>query len=202
VEDYKKITIDSYNKNVKDLTEYYKSLSDFNKRKEFSKFIVNLEGKKILDVGCAAGFQSAWFKTQGLDVTGIDLSEKMVEHAKKEGINAILMDMEEITFNENSFDGIWAIASLLHLKKDILPNVISSFSSILKKNGILMIGVKEGTGEEYRTDKQNPNTKRYFSYWKDQELLNLLGKKFSLIESWKLDSGEVTYLYFLLRNKK
>ncbi len=41
-------------------------------------------GKEVLDVGCGAGTKSKFLKENGLSVTGIDFSEKMIEIAKRE----------------------------------------------------------------------------------------------------------------------
>lgn len=200
MEDYKKITLDSYEKNASIFSEYFKGVADFDKRMEFTGFIDLLRGKKILDVGCGGGDHALWFKQKGFDVTAIDLSKSMVEIAKNKGVNASVMDMEEMTFNKNSFDGIWVVTSLLHLKKNRVENILSSFSSLLNNNGILFIVLKEGDGEDFYDDKQN-GTKRYFSYWQEKEMLALLNKDFELIRFWKQKPRDRVFLHYLMRKK-
>ena len=202
MEEYKKVTLDSYQKNSHFFAEHFKGVFNLAKREEFIKFINLLSGKRILDIGCGGGEHALWFESQGLNVTAIDLSPEMVGIAREKGVNAKILDMEKMNFSDSSFDGIWAVASLLHLKKGNISNVISSFSKILRENGVLFIVVKEGIGEDFQVDTQNKSTRRYFSYWQEKELLDVLEKHFELIEFWKDKPRDVTFLQFFLRNKK
>jgi len=202
MDEYKKVTLDSYKKNAKIFNENFKGAFNLVKRSEFTKFMNLLTGKKILDVGCGSGEHSLWFANQGLDVTAFDLSPEMVEFARGNGVNAHVRDMEDIDFEESSFDGVWVVASLLHLKKENVPKVISSFSKILNKKGVLFIVLKEGNGDGMIKDTQNASTSRYFSYWQEKELLKVLEPHFDLIEFWKDKPRDATFLQFLLRNKK
>jgi len=52
---------------------------------ETDKFISYLsKGDLVLDVGCAGGIKSKYLMQKGLNVVGIDFSEKMIEIAKRE----------------------------------------------------------------------------------------------------------------------
>ena len=69
----------------------------------------DLEGKRILDLGCGFGEHCVEFVAKGAEkVVGIDISEKMLEVAKKEnsdpGITYILMPMEDIGSINEKFD--------------------------------------------------------------------------------------------------
>ena len=44
---------------------------------------------KILDIGCGTGRHSIELSKRGYSVTGIDLSESQLQHAKKESISSI-----------------------------------------------------------------------------------------------------------------
>jgi SAM-dependent methyltransferase len=67
---------------------------------------------RILDAGCGSGFSSIIAKAVGHDVSGFDLDRKMVEAAKKNGINAKLGNLTKIPYAGKSFDGIISISAL------------------------------------------------------------------------------------------
>jgi len=195
---YKEETINAYNKGAETFAKKFKERFDLKRRKEFQIFINNLPGKKILDLGCGAGDHSLYFKEQGLDVTSIDLSDEMIKLAKQKGLNAIKMDIEDLKFNANTFDGIWAACSLQHVQKKDLPRVLFNLRDILKDKGILFINVFEGEGEENREGKFG---RRFFSYWKEEELMSILEKDFDLINFYRASRNERVFLHFHLKKK-
>jgi ubiquinone/menaquinone biosynthesis C-methylase UbiE len=189
--DYKKITINSYDQNAESFSEKFKGLMQG--RDEFQKFISLLKGKKILDLGCGSGDHSLYFKEKGFEVVPLDLSESMIELCKNRGLNPVLMDIEELNFGSNAFDGIWSVTSLLHVPKERLTSVILKLNSILKDGGVLYVCVKEGEGEGLIEDKIG-DTKRFFSFWQEEDLIDLFKDSFNLIESEKKKLGNTTFL--------
>lgn len=201
MEDYKAITTESYDLNAEEFSKKYTYLLNLKKRKEFSKFLGLLKGNKLLDIGCGSGEHDLWFKENRLEVTGIDISPAMIELCRKKGINAKLMDMEKIEFAENSFDGVWAVCSILHVPKNKVKDIISRTNLILKPKGIMFIVLKKGEGDKVVEDKINPSTKRYFVYWNKDEFEGLLND-FEIIEFWESNVEGSDLLNFLLRSKK
>ncbi len=195
---YKEKTIEAYNQNAKELSKKFKKLMDLKKRYEFPRFIDLLKGKKILDLGCGSGDHSLYLKNKGLNVTSIDLSKEMISLCKKKGINALKMDIENLKFDEKSFDGIWAVTSLLHVPKLKLKKVVEKLNLILKDKGILYVCIKEGKGEELIEDKSR-NTKRFFSFWKEEEIKKLFEENFSLIEIKKTKLKNTVFLKAFFR---
>lgn len=65
---------------------------------------------KILDIGCGAGFFSILLAAKGYDVTGIDLTESMIEEAvslaaeEKSNARFQVMDAEKLAFPDETFD--------------------------------------------------------------------------------------------------
>jgi 2-polyprenyl-3-methyl-5-hydroxy-6-metoxy-1,4-benzoquinol methylase len=49
----------------------------------FLKLIGNLKDKKVLDAGCGEGYNTRIFARMGARMTGIDISSKMIEHARR-----------------------------------------------------------------------------------------------------------------------
>jgi ubiquinone/menaquinone biosynthesis C-methylase UbiE len=153
---------------------------------EREKFVQMIpKGGNVLDAGCGSGRDSAYFEHYGLEVTGIDLCEPLLAIARKVAFNAefINQDLRKINFPENSFDGIWACASLLHLKHHEIPPVLSTFFKILKPGGVLLILVKAGTTDKFTIEPSIPDKARYYSYFSKDEIKEyVINAKFSLGE--------------------
>ncbi len=80
--------------------------------KELLSHLPEKEGLRILDVGCGCGFFSLILAEQNHAVTGIDLTESMIQQsrrlAKKYGSEAAFyrMDAEKLMFPDETFDVI------------------------------------------------------------------------------------------------
>jgi|SRR3989344_2746399 len=200
MEKYKRETINAYNKNAEALSKKFKELIDLKRRYEFQRFIDLLSEKDILDLGCGAGDHSDYFVKQGLNVICIDISKEMIKLCNKKGLNASVMDIEDLKFTPESFDGIWAVTSLLHIPKTKIHLVIDKLYQILKKNGILYVCVKEGEGERLIQDMVL-NSQRFFSFWRKEELLKMFDKNFHLVEYREAKLGHTNFLQFFFRKQ-
>jgi ubiquinone/menaquinone biosynthesis C-methylase UbiE len=74
---------------------------------------VDLNGKKILDVGCGLGNLFEFISSKGIeaDYTGVDILEKMIERANKKQLKAKFYKMdifEANPFKEGQFDVVYA----------------------------------------------------------------------------------------------
>jgi len=200
MEEYKKKTLESYNKNTDAFINKFKDLLRIHEREEFSIFIKLLKGKKILELGCGGGEHALYFKQRGLDVTCIDLSEEMIEECKRRGLAAEVMDIEELKFGKEEFDGIWAVTSLLHVPKNKLPDVLRKIHEILRGGGIFYICLKEGEGERMVGDKESDGkTQRFFAYWQGEEIKKLLEMNFEIIKEERVTIGKTVFLEYFLK---
>jgi len=103
-------------------------------------FLGNLQGKRILELGCGAGENSIYFALQGANVTATDISEGMLEKtnrlAKKYGvkIDTHKMDAMNITFENDAFDVVYAANTLHHVDT---PTAIHEIHRVLKPGGFM-----------------------------------------------------------------
>jgi ubiquinone/menaquinone biosynthesis C-methylase UbiE len=167
-------TIQTYEEFAED---YYNTHFDINEIKNIADFFIqNLKGQKILDVGCGPGRDAKYFSEHGLDVIGIDLTSNFVKMASKNVPNAkfIQMDMRNLNFSENSFDGIWACASFLHIPKNEAKNTLLGFERVLKPNGFLYISVKQGTEEKFVKKEEYRGKIKFFAFYTEEEFKNLI----------------------------
>ena len=126
--------------------EYIASTIGIGMSTVYALFEPLLKGKRILDVGFGSGRDMLYFKSKGYEVFGIDTESAFVQHAKEVGLSATVADA--LTFvSEKKFDGIWACASLLHLKKKQMKEAIENLKKLLSKGGVLFVSLKEGDDE-------------------------------------------------------
>jgi len=165
-----KKTIQAYNETAK----HYESLhNDIQEIETMIKdFIRIIPGKKILDVGCAHGRDAKYFTENGFQVTGIDLSKNLLALARKNAPQAkfLQMDMRNLHFIDNAFDGIWACASFLHLPKKDALKTLQEFRRVLQNQGVLYLGVKKGLGEQWIERKENQGQQKFFAFYSKKEI--------------------------------
>ena len=173
-----------YEKIAKAYAKVFNKLSDH--IDEFLRLIP--EKGRILDAGCGIGTDSAYIKSRGFNVIGIDLSKEMLKLAKQKfpEINFKLMDIRELHFQPNSFDGIFASFSLIHIpKKEVFP-ILKKFYNMLKENGVIYIALHEGKPEEVFIDEPlYPDMKLFLNIFSYEEIKDLLIKsKFKIIRKY------------------
>jgi SAM-dependent methyltransferase len=174
MKDKKKLTIESYNKTAE---EYYKIVSSFEILPELEKFINLVKSKGyILDLGCGPGHHSRIFLENGFRIKGIDLSTEMIAIAEKEVPKGSfeVMDILDLKFENDSFDGIWSSASLLHIQKENLKSVLKELKRLLVKGGVLYISLKKGSGSEVLKDNRYGGVDKYYVYYQHEEINSLL----------------------------
>lgn len=134
-------------------------------------------GDGVLDVGCAGGLKSEYLTQKGFVVTGIDLSDTMIEIAKQrmpEG-TFIVKDITVPLRIDTEFDGVFAQAVLLHIPKNDVRRVLKNVAKVLKPQGYFYVAVKklrDGAKEEQRI-KENDygyEYERFFSFYTLEEL--------------------------------
>ncbi|MCP3683454.1 MAG: methyltransferase domain-containing protein [bacterium] len=170
--DYLKETIETYDKTVKEFKKKTQELIPT----ETLEFMSNIpKNGKILDIGCGFGRDCKVFSENGFSVVGVDLSENMIDAAKGlNGVKFTVMDLRNLKFQKNYFNGAWANAVLLHIRKKDIKKVLLGIHNVLKKGSILFISVKEGTKEVLLKDSRYDDLPKFYAYYKKKELTELL----------------------------
>ena len=114
-------------------------------------------GGRILDLGCGTGRDSAYFLSLGYSVEAIDGTPELCRIAAlNTGLDVRCMDFMDLDL-QDAFDGAWACASLLHLRRAELPDAMRRIHRALHGSGVLYCSFKYGTscgerGGRYYTD--------------------------------------------------
>lgn len=144
------------------------------------KFLSYLpKNPKILDAGCGPGRDCGIFNKLGAQITGLDISEGLlkVARARNPDVPFVKGDFLNLPFENESFDGIWAHAALVHLESiDQVKKAIQEFKRVLKLKGILHVYVKEQTGNQKTAvvNDKLTNHDRFFRYYSQNELKTYL----------------------------
>ena len=147
----KELTIDYYNKKT---TEFFDEtvIADVGPLHErFLKYVP--EHGRVLDFGCGSGRDTKIFKNMGYLVDAIDGSSELAKKASEySGVEVRCMDFFELC-EKDKYDGIWACASLLHVKKERLPEIIGILRDALVPGGVLYMSFKYGDFAGVRDDR-------------------------------------------------
>lgn len=138
------------------------------------------KGGSILDAGSGSGRDSLAFSRMGYEVEAFDASKEMVDATlRRAGVPTCLMSFQDIQLNRK-FDGIWACASLLHVPRIELINVLNQLSRHLHPNGVLYASFKYG-------DTEREKDGRYFNDLNEELLNKHLAnvESLELLEVWK-----------------
>lgn len=144
-------TLEYYNRNAREFAEGTSGV-DFSGIQ--NRFLSHLpEGALILDFGCGSGRDTRYFLGKGFQVEAADGSEELCRLASVyTGIPVKQMLFQELEETEK-YDGIWACASILHLRREELPEVFRKMYRALKPGGILYVSFKYGDFEGERNGR-------------------------------------------------
>jgi ubiquinone/menaquinone biosynthesis C-methylase UbiE len=97
----------------------------------------------LLDVGCGAGQTAIPAAKNGIKVTGIDIAENLIQHARKRADDAGLEirldvgDAEDLPYSNNSFDVVISMIGAMFAPRP--ESVASEFARVLKSDGKLFM---------------------------------------------------------------
>ena len=192
-------TLNYYNKNAQCFTAETVSV-EFTKIQ--NRFLKKLNpGAYILDFGFGTGRDTKYFLNQGYLVDAMDGSEQLCQIASElTGIKVRQMLFHELEVNEK-YDGIWACASILHLQKKELKEILEKMLTALKSDGWIYTSFKYG---EYEGERNG----RYFTDFTIdtfadfvQEIHNLQIEEYWITEDVRLGRSKERWLNLILQKK-
>ena len=163
------------------------------------------KNSRILDLGCGAGIPISKFLTDACcKVTGIDFADGMLKLARKNVPKAkfLKMNMTELNFKENSFDGAVSFYAIIHVPRKKHSRIYKSLHKILINNAVILVNAGghkkwEETAEDYMGV---PMFWSFFSPMKTRRIIENSG--FKIIWNKILKLGGETQFWVMARNKK
>ncbi len=145
-----------------------------------TRFLARLQKEAyILDFGCGSGRDAKAFLEAGYQVDATDGSEEVCQKATDyTGIPVKHMLFSDLNAVEQ-YDGVWACASILHLPKGELYDVMKRISIALKQDGVLYTSFKYGSFEGMKNG-------RYFTNFTKKSLTAFMRdiNAFKTLEMW------------------
>jgi len=158
-------------------------------------------GGCILDAGSGSGRDTREFVARGYLVEAFDASPRLAALSTRlTGVPTKILRFQD--FNTKChYDGIWACASLLHLKRNQLYDALSRLQQALRPHGVIYVSFKAGTAERIAPDG------RRFTDLDEESFRQIVQDvpKLSIIETWVISGegafrGQGEWLNALLRN--
>jgi SAM-dependent methyltransferase len=99
--------------------------------------VAEVRPRRVLDVGCGTGELAVRIKQElGAEVVAVDISPRMVELTKEQGVEALVADVEELPFEDASFDCVSACWVLYHAPD--VHRAIAECERVLRPGGRLV----------------------------------------------------------------
>ncbi|WP_256522510.1 bifunctional 2-polyprenyl-6-hydroxyphenol methylase/3-demethylubiquinol 3-O-methyltransferase UbiG [Halobacillus sp. A5] len=148
-------------------------------------------GQSIADLGCGDGYGSYKLAEEGYQVTGLDLSEDMIQLAKdrlaKETLQFVQGDLARLPFENEKFDAVMAINCLEWL--EVPFQGLEEIKRVVKPGGTLCIGVLGPTAK--------PRINSYRRVYGERVICNTMMpwefEQMALETGWMLEEGHGVY---------
>ena len=142
----------------------------------FLRLVQPQRGQSLLEVGCGTGHNLEFFSELGLNVTGIDSSEPMLQIAAKRlgpDVRLLLGEANRLAFDNNSFDIVILITVLEFLsdpagalKEAARVSREKVYIGVLNKTSILGIGRRV----KGRFRKSIYNRAKFYTIWEIEKM--------------------------------
>ncbi len=151
LDEIEKVTLSHYENNAE---SFWHGTRDHDVSQNIEAFLKALPDDKpldILDFGCGPGRDLHTFKSLGHSPVGLDGSKAFCDMAEKHSTCPVLnQQFLNLDLEENSFDGVFANASLFHIPSLELPRVLKELHRALRTDGILFCSNPRGDAEGWQ----------------------------------------------------
>jgi predicted TPR repeat methyltransferase len=162
-------------------------------------------GADVLELGCSTGGSTTQALAARFNLSGVDLSARSVELARKNVPNGTFLhaDMSTLDHAPERFDAVLAFFSIIHVPREEQPRLLVKIAPWLRPGGLFVATMGAGSTEDgYEEDWLGPSM--YWSHFDattDQRLVEEAGLAIesAALEVADEDGAPVTFLWVVAR---
>jgi ubiquinone/menaquinone biosynthesis C-methylase UbiE len=130
----------------------------------------------VLDLGCGAGVPATGWLAQRFAVTGVDISVRQLELARRHVPSATFLqaDMTQLEFAPETFDAVVALHSIIHVPRAEHPALIGNIHRWLRPGGVFLATWAFDAWEGAEGDWEGWGAPMRWSHYDGQTSLQLL----------------------------
>jgi SAM-dependent methyltransferase len=184
------ITVGSYSRLA---ATYVAATRDFSRypglEAEIREFVTPLGDGIIADIGSGSGRDATFIATLGHRVVAVDSSYSLLHTlaASEVKVGMLCGDACALPVRSNAFAGAIVSGVLLHLPRRLCPQSLAEIRRVLGVGGQVLISMKHGQGEGWRTTDEFP-LPRWFTYYDPTEFMQMCRDVgLSIRQSWVSD---------------
>jgi SAM-dependent methyltransferase len=115
----------------------YQDIDGVDAREVVFAAVAEVDPARVLEVGCGEGELSERLqRSLGVEVIALDQSERMVELTRNRGVHAVVGDVQQLPFEQRSFDVVVAAWMLYHVPD--LDRGLAEIARVLRPEGRLV----------------------------------------------------------------
>ncbi|WP_193070518.1 class I SAM-dependent methyltransferase [Brevibacterium sp. FME37] len=120
----------------------------------FSELVLSTGKPKALEIGCGPGRITAFLAASGLAPSGLDLSPAMIALASRlyPNLDFTTGSMTALPYEDNSFSGLVAWYSIIHVPDASLDTVFSEAARVLRPGGWFQLAFQLGDRIDHQSE--------------------------------------------------
>jgi ubiquinone/menaquinone biosynthesis C-methylase UbiE len=149
-------------------------------REILQRFSKEVSGRKpVWDFGCGPGETTQYLSNLGIEISGLDISEKLIEQARLNHPNITFRkgDILELEFENESIAAIVAFYAIVNFSQKQVGKAFSEIFRALKPGGLLLFTYHIGDEELHLDEFLGKNVEIDFMFFKSDFIFNCIKEK-------------------------